>query len=154
MSFFSKWSFYYLMCKLQGLSTVEGGECSHPGKSELLCLPNIESLAKLPSELSAERLALTLYLPVDSVRLPPRSLFAGTVRNYYAMTIIYWMAFHWRLNSQVKVIRQFSVKNGKVVLCDFCHCCWFVWKPVKNKSITHPACPPTFNISLSVTKIK
>lgn len=76
------------MCKLQGLSTVEGGECSHPEKSELLCLPNIESLAKLPSELSAERLALTLYLPVDSVRLPPRSLFAGTVRNYYAMTII------------------------------------------------------------------
>lgn len=63
--------------KLQGLSTVGGGECSDPGKSELLCLPKIESLAKLPSELSVERLAFTLYLPVDSVRLPPRSLFAG-----------------------------------------------------------------------------
>lgn len=85
------------------------------------------------------------------------SLLAPSLQVQYVTTMLwplYWMAFHWRLNSQVKVIWQFSVKNGKVVLCDFCHCCWFVWKPVKNKSITHPACPPTFNISFSVTKIK
>lgn len=63
----------------QKLSTV-GMECSKPDDSRLICLPKIESLTKIPPELSADRLDFTLYLPFDFVKPPSRTVFEG---KYY-----------------------------------------------------------------------
>nr|BBH63275.1 multicopper oxidase related protein [Nephotettix cincticeps] len=65
---------------LKGLSTVGDGECSR-SDSQFLCLSKIQSLVKVPSELTPERLPFTLFLPFDFVKPPPQyTVFDDTVR--------------------------------------------------------------------------
>ncbi|XP_054280835.1 uncharacterized protein LOC128998610 [Macrosteles quadrilineatus] len=65
---------------VKGLSTVGNGDCS-TSDSQFLCLSKIQSLTKLPPELTPERLPFTLFLPFDFVKPPPQySVFDDSLR--------------------------------------------------------------------------